>query len=238
MTQYIEDFLPPLQSAGLNTQKDVSITGDLTVTGTTNIADVSLTDLTVTGNTVIGNAATDTLTITGTTAQALTSASTSLVEPFVTTTTLSGAGVTGGRLKNALTISGAAGSFTNALKGDVTYGASGSTSGLGSAIVAEMTLSAGTSSGTYAPLELELNLGTGASTGTDTSLIYGSVNGADAGTFDTNGNILNIQGLTAGASNAFRTGLTAGTVNAACTAALRVNIGGTDYFIPLATATA
>jgi hypothetical protein len=38
MTQYLEDFLPPIQSAGLNTQENVSITGTLasgaqTVTG-------------------------------------------------------------------------------------------------------------------------------------------------------------------------------------------------------------
>jgi hypothetical protein len=38
MTQYIEDFLPPIQSAGLNTQENVSISGTLasgtqTVTG-------------------------------------------------------------------------------------------------------------------------------------------------------------------------------------------------------------
>lgn len=38
MTQYIEDFLPPLQSAGLNTQENISTTGTLasgaqTVTG-------------------------------------------------------------------------------------------------------------------------------------------------------------------------------------------------------------
>jgi hypothetical protein len=38
MAQYIEDFLPPIQSAGLNTQENVSITGTLasgaqTVTG-------------------------------------------------------------------------------------------------------------------------------------------------------------------------------------------------------------
>lgn len=33
MAQYIEDFLPPIQSAGLNTQENVSIGGTLTVTG-------------------------------------------------------------------------------------------------------------------------------------------------------------------------------------------------------------
>lgn len=32
MTQYIEDYLPPIQNAGLNTQEDVSIGGSLTVT--------------------------------------------------------------------------------------------------------------------------------------------------------------------------------------------------------------
>lgn len=170
-----------------------------------------------------------------------TSASTSgsvSVEPLNLDTTLTGIGGVGGRAKFTLTTNVALGGWSNALKGEVTYGASGRTDGLGSAIVAEMTLSAGTSSGTYAPLELELNLGTGALTGTATSLVYGSVNGADAGTFDTNGFVLNIAGLTAGASNTFRTGLTAATINAATTAALRVKIGATTYFIPLATATA
>ena len=51
---------------GLRTAYPVYIDSDLTVTGTTNIAGVSLTDLTVTGNTVIGNAGTDTTVITGT----------------------------------------------------------------------------------------------------------------------------------------------------------------------------
>ena len=43
---------------GLRTAYPVYIDSDLTVTGTTNIAGVSLTDLTVTGNTVIGTFAT------------------------------------------------------------------------------------------------------------------------------------------------------------------------------------
>jgi hypothetical protein len=38
MTQYIEDNFPPIQSAGLNTQKNVTIGGTLTVTGTTTLA--------------------------------------------------------------------------------------------------------------------------------------------------------------------------------------------------------
>ena len=35
MAQYIEDFLPPIQSAGLNTLENTSLGGTLTVTGAT-----------------------------------------------------------------------------------------------------------------------------------------------------------------------------------------------------------
>ena len=80
---------------------------------------------------------------------------------------MSGAGADGGRAKFDMSTNVALGSFSNALKAEVTYGASGRTTGLGSAFVAEMTLSAGTSSGTYAPIEIELNMGTSGSTGTD-----------------------------------------------------------------------
>jgi len=37
MTQYIEDVLPPIQSAGLNTQENATIGGTLTVTGATTL---------------------------------------------------------------------------------------------------------------------------------------------------------------------------------------------------------
>jgi hypothetical protein len=150
---------------------------------------------------------------------------------------MTGAGGVGGRAKFQMTTNVVLGSWSNALKAEVVYGASGRTAGLGSAMVAEMTLSAGTSAGTYALYEGELNLGTGALTGTLTSLYHASVNGADAGTFDDLGYILNLQGLTAGAAHVFRTGLTAATINAATTAALKIRVGSTDYFIPLATAT-
>lgn len=33
MTQYIEDFLPPIKDAGLNTQEDINTSGSLTATG-------------------------------------------------------------------------------------------------------------------------------------------------------------------------------------------------------------
>jgi hypothetical protein len=171
--------------------------------------------------------------LTWTMSSASTSGSTS-VEPLSLTTTMTGVGGVGGRAHFTLSTNVALGGWSNALKGEVTYGASGKTTGLGSAILAEMTLSAGTSEGTYAPLEIELNLGTSASTGTATSLIYASVNGAAAATFDTNGYIFNIAGVTAAAGKVYST--PAGTVDAnELTHGLRVKVAGEDYIIPMIT---
>ena len=149
-------------------------------------------------------------------------------QPLVVSTTMSGAGADGGRSKFDMTTNVALGSFSNALKAEVTYGASGRTTGLGSAFVAEMTLSAGTSAGTYAPLELELNLPTGASTGTLTSFIHASMQGAAVATMDTNGRFINLVGVTAGAGKMWKTGTTLGTA----AGALRCRIAGTDYWLP------
>lgn len=155
-------------------------------------------------------------------------------QPLVVSTTMSGAGADGGRAKFDMTTNVALGSFSNALKAEVTYGASGSTTGLGSAFVAEMTLSAGTSAGTYAPVEIELNAGSGASTGTATSLIYASVNGAGAATVDTNGYLLNLAGVTVAGAKLAATG-TITNVNE-ITHGLRVKIAGSDYYLLAATA--
>jgi hypothetical protein len=105
---------------------------------------------------------------------------------------------------------------------------------LGSAFVAEMTLSAGTSSGTYAPVEIELNLGTSASTGTASSLIYASVNGLGKATMDTNGYLLNLAGVTVAGAKLAATG-TITNVNE-ITHGLRVKIAGSDYYLLAATA--
>jgi hypothetical protein len=159
-------------------------------------------------------------------------------QPLVVSTTMSGAGADGGRAKFDMTTNVALGSFSNALKAEVTYGASGRTTGLGSAFVAEMTLSAGTSSGTYAPIEIELNMGSAGSTGTSTSLIYASVNGTAATTFDDNGFIMTLAGLTAGAGDAIATpGATfaaTGTGTAlggANLRALKIKVGSTTYYV-------
>lgn len=75
MAQLIEDYVPVVKyNGGISTALPVTITGDLTVTGTTNIGGMSLTDLTATGNTILGNAVSDTLTVTGATTITSTSA--------------------------------------------------------------------------------------------------------------------------------------------------------------------
>jgi hypothetical protein len=151
-----------------------------------------------------------------------------------TEVTMTGAGGTGGRTLFQLNTNVALGSFSNALKAEVVYGASGRTTGLGSAFVAEMTLSAGTSAGTYAPVEIELNLGTSASTGTASSLIYASVNGDGKATMDTNGYLLNLAGVTVAGAKLAATG-TITNVNE-ITHGLRVKIAGSDYYLLAATA--
>ena len=169
------------------------------------------------------------ITSSGNTITTTNTATSGTYQPLVVSTTMSGAGANGGRAKFDMSTNVALGSFSNALKAEVTYGASGRTTGLGSAFVAELSLSAGTTSGTYAPLELELNCASGASTGTTTSLIYASVNGTGAGTVDTNGVFMNIQGLTAGAGKMLVAGTTLGTAYGG----LRVKVGATNYWIPL-----
>ena len=164
----------------------------------------------------------------------------SSVQPFSVQNTMSGVGGVGGRSYFKLDTNVALGGWSNALKAEVVYGTAGRTAGLGSAILAEMQLSAGTSSGSYAPLEIELGMSVNAVTGTRTSLmslnVYGHATGK--GRFDDSGYVFDLNGVTAGAAHVFRTGLTAGTINAATTAALRIKIDAVDYFIPIATATA
>jgi len=192
-------------------------------------ADPALDSVTISGQADLSG----TVNITGgdvniTTSSASTDGSTS-VAPLSVSTTMTGAGGVGGRAYFLTTINAALGGWSNAVKGEVVYGASGSTTGLGSAVLAEMTLSAGTSAGTYAPLEIELNLGSGASRGTLTSLIYASINGADKATFDTNGLFFNLAGVTAGAGKVWKTGSTLGTA----AGGLRVRIAGTNYWLPV-----
>jgi hypothetical protein len=158
-----------------------------------------------------------------------TSTGSSTFNASVTEVTMTGAGGTGGRSLFQLNADAALGSFSNALKGITVYGATGSTSGLGSAVVAELTLSAGTTAGTYAPLEIELNAPASASTGTRTSFIYASAQGANVAAVDDNAVFFNLQGVTAGSGHIFQTGTTLGTAGAT----IKVRVGNTNFFLPL-----
>jgi hypothetical protein len=152
------------------------------------------------------------------------------VEPFTLGTTLTGAGATGGRVKFSLDTDVALGGWSNALKGIVTYGANGSTSGLGSAVVGELVMSAGTTGGTYAPIESEITLGSGAAVGTATSFLYGNVTD-DSATFNTNGYFFELGGGVVDTSGGLYDQVTEQVATAQ--ARLKVRIGGTTWYIPL-----
>lgn len=157
------------------------------------------------------------------------------IEPFYMKSTMTGAGGVGGRGRFYMTTNVALGGWSNALKSEVTYGASGKTTGMGSAFCAEMTLSAGTSDGNYAPLEIELNIPSGASTGTKTAFMYLSAQGTDLSTFKSNGYLFILNGPTDTANGLFD----ATDVNDPdFTHALKIDINGTDYFIGLSTSVA
>ena len=158
-------------------------------------------------------------------------------EPVLINTVMTGAGQVGGRMRVNMETNVALGAWSNALKGQVTYGAAGKTTGMGSAVCAEMTLSAGTTEGNYAPLELELNMGSAGVTGTRTGLMYMSVNDAKATTFDDLGYLFILNGLTAGTSgsDAFET---SASVDAnEITAGLRVSLDGVEYYLLMCTPT-
>jgi len=161
----------------------------------------------------------------------------SAFEPITCTTTMTGVGATGGRARFYMTTNVALGGWSNALKANVVYGASGRTTGLGSAFCAELQLSAGTTSGTYAPLESEVVTGSGGSTGTATSFLYMNVTD-DAATFNTNGYLFELgSGVVDTTSGLFDVATTTPT-SVEFDAQLRIRVGGVNYYIPLSADTA
>lgn len=152
-------------------------------------------------------------------------------EPFYVKSTMTGAGGIGARSRFDMYTNVALGSYSNALKAYTEYGATGSTTGLGTAFVGELVLSAGTSSGTYAPLESELVLGSGASTGTASSFLYMNTSGDGKATFDTNGYLFEIgDGITANSGKLYDTSATAATGDAT----LKIRIGGVTKYLLVA----
>jgi len=188
---------PPYTNGPYTFSEDITFEGDLTINGDFSFGDAISDSFTCSGLLKMGTNASPLVLTAGTptftlyTTNAGTSGSTN-AEPFYVQSTLTGAGQVGGRARFYCTSNVASGGWVNALKAHMVWGASGSSSGLGSALCAETELSAGTSSGTYCAIEGELVLGSGASTGTATSFIYLNATGAAASTFDTNGFLFEI----------------------------------------------
>jgi hypothetical protein len=129
-------------------------------------------------------------------AWATTDATASETATLTITDTRTGAGAVGWAAKFDLEANVALGSYANACYGYLALGASGKVTGLGAGVCSETVLSAGCVDGTYSGLEIELGMPSGAKTGTLTSLIHLSVYGDDASTFDTNGYLFNLVGVT------------------------------------------
>ncbi len=152
------------------------------------------------------------------------------VNPITSTTTMTGAATTGGRALFQMNAQAALGGWSNAVKAIVVYNSSGSTSGLGSALVAEIQLSTGTTTGTYAPLESEIVVGTSGKLGSSTSFLYMNVND-DSNTFRDAGLFFEMgAGVTAGTGGLLQT-ISEATV--ASTHSLKIKIAGTVYYIPI-----
>jgi hypothetical protein len=163
-----------------------------------------------------------------------TTTSSTTVNPISFTSTMTGAGTTGGRAYFEMTTNVALGGWANAIKAFTNFGASGSVSGLGSALVAEINLEAGTTVGTYAPLESEIVMPSGASTGTSTSFLYCNISGTDEGTANANMFLFELgAGVTINTGDMIQT-IAEATV--ASTHSIKIKIAGTTYYIPINTA--
>jgi hypothetical protein len=150
------------------------------------------------------------------------------VETFVWKTDMKGVGGVGGRGRFRLDTDVVLGGWANALKAEAVFGANGRVTGLGSAFVAELVASAGFSAGSYAPLEVELGMPAGALTGARMSLMSLNVYGAGAGTFDDNGFLFDLNGVTAGAAHVFASNSKTGI---AMTHTLRIKVGDTTLYL-------
>lgn len=159
-----------------------------------------------------------------------TSGSTSY-EPWYFKTTMTGAGQVGGRLLSHTYTNVALGGWCNALKGYMEFGTSGKTTGLASAIVAEMKVANANlgSGGAYMPLEVELVYGgssvvsAGALSGNHVAFATYRFSGDTDGDFDDNGFLMTVTGLTAGS----------GHVLSANSNTLRMGVGTTTKYMIL-----
>jgi len=105
---------------------------------------------------------------------------------------VTGAGQLGGRYRIHLETNVTMGSYANALKASVDLKTAGGTTGLLSAICAEMTMATTSISGTYAALELEMTYGATNGTLAKPCFIYANTSGTADSQFDDYGDFLKI----------------------------------------------
>ena len=194
---------------------DLTVSGSLTVSGDLTFGDAITDALTVSGLLKMGTNSSPLVLTAGTpiftlyTTCAGESGSTN-AEPFYMKSVLTGAGQVGGRAYFLVTSNVASGPWINAIKGDIEFGAAGSSSGLASAICAEMTLPNQTvPSGHYYPLEIEwigqTSTSTAGTAGSGTGCIYIAATGTVTD-FDDHAGLFWLNGVTAGSGHIYSAG--------------------------------
>jgi len=150
--------------------------------------------------------------------------------PVYISATMSGTGGLGRALEAVLNVTGKLGSYGNALKGYINLTTGTGTSGLASAVCAEMKMPAGTALGTFGVLEIELvapasGWTAGQGTGTNCiSWIYAQVSGTKMTEFNEYGYLFNLQGLTSSTTDLLYNNT------------LKCAIGSTKWYLPLSSA--
>jgi hypothetical protein len=123
----------------------------------------------------------------------------------------------------------------------LSFGATtGNVTGLGTAVRATLHVPSRSLTGTCAAIQAEIyGDGDGGLVGGTLSFARFCLDGDStfAAAFMDNGYAMHFAGLTAGAAHMFRTGLTANNSLALMTAAMKINIDGVAYYIPLLTNT-
>lgn len=156
---------------------------------------------------------------------------------------LTGAGGGGHALRAITTVNNVAGATAHGAHVSLGFGTSGSvaTKGVAGRFTLHMPSTAlGAGTVPYAVIEGEVysDAATSDPAGNYVSILRALNAGNATGMADVDDDcaLLDLVGWTAASGNMLETGLTAATVNAACTVALRIRIAGTDYWLPVATA--
>ena len=146
-------------------------------------------------------------------------------EPFYLKSVMTGVGGYGGRARFHTYTNVALTTNVMAIKALLEFGESGNVSGLAAGLCTEVDFGAATTGGTFAGLENELVFPSGATCPSlHTAFFYLGATGDGVATFNTNGVLFELEGLT-GASGKILYNNT-----------LRCNVGGTTWYLPMSSA--